>query len=146
MCCEFILNLKDNEMLYVSSSCFSDKKSVIFFDYENRKEIKTLNLNVDFDNTFISRISNNIIAISKSQKITLVDINKHVIIKSIDTQKNIHCLYKLKDKYLIVANHDNKKNVNQLQQYEIEEEGNNLKLISEKNDIEIGDYIKAIGY
>lgn len=109
MCCEFILNLKDNEMLYVSSSCFSDKKSVIFFDYENRKEIKALNLNVDFDNTFISRISNNIIAISESQKITLVDINKHVIIKSIDTQKNIHCLYNLKDKYLIVANHDNKK-------------------------------------
>ena len=52
----------------------------------------------------------------------------------------------LKDKYLIVANHDTKTNLNQLQQYEIEEEGNDLKLISEKNDIEIGDYIKAIGF
>ena len=32
-----------------------------------------------------------------------------------------------------------------MQQYEILDEGNDLKLISEKNYIEIGDYIKAIG-
>ena len=86
-----------------------------------------------------------LIAVAENQKITLIDIDAHAIVKSIDTKKNNHCLFNLKDKYLIVANHDTKKNVNQLQQYEILDEGNDLKLISEKNDIEIGDYIKAIG-
>ena len=146
MSCGFILNLKDNEMLYICSSDFNDKKTAVFYDYENEKKIKTFDLNIDFDYTFISRLSNKIIAISENQKITLIDIDTHEIIKSIDTKKNIHCLFNLKDKYLIVANYDTKKNVNQLQQYEIEEEGSNLKLITEKNDIEIGnDYIKAIG-
>ena len=146
MSCEFILNLKDNEMLYVIWPPFNDKKTFVFYDYNKGKEIKTLNLNIDFDNTFISRLSNKIIAVAENQKITLIDIDTHEIIKSIDTKKNIHCLFNLKDKYLIVANHDTKTNLNQLQQYEIEEEGNDLKLISEKNDIEIGDYIKAIGF
>ena len=146
MSCGFILNLKDNEMLYICSSDFNDKKTAVFYDYENEKKIKTFDLNIDFDNTFISRLSNKIIAISENLKITLIDIDTHEIIKSIDTKKNIHCLFNLKDKYLIVANYDTKKNVNQLQQYEIEEEGSNLKLITEKNDIEIGnDYIKSIG-
>ena len=91
MRCEFILNLKDNEMLYISTSDFSDKEKAIFFDYKNRKEIKSFNLNIDFDNTFISRLSRKMIAISESQKITLIDIDAHEIVKSIDTMKNIHC-------------------------------------------------------
>ena len=137
--CKFILNLKDNEMLYISCHSNSKEKAITFYNYEKKKEIKAIHINIDFDNIIVSRISNNIIAIYELQKITLIDTNNHEIIKSIENQKNIHCLYALKDKYLIVAK------AKKLEQYEFEEEGKNLKLISEKNDIEINDNIKNIG-
>ena len=142
--CKFILRLNSEKMAYIVSDNSLIKK-LVFYNYKDKVEIKTINIYVDVENKAISKINDNLLAACDSTKITLIDINQHKVVKLFDIYKNILCLYSLENKYLIISVIDDESEKSFLQKYKVNEEGNSLMLIKEKKDIKVDSFVKSIG-
>ena len=121
-------------MAYIDASDSAIKK-LGFYNYKEKKEIKSINIYVDVENKAISKINDNLIAAFNNTKITLIDIKQHKVVKLFDIYKNINCLYPIDNKYLIISVLDDESEKNFLQKYEVNEKGDSLMLIKEKKDI-----------
>ena len=147
--CKFILNINDEEMFYIATTkSYSAIKKAVFYKYKSRYTETTINIYADLENKPIAKITNDLIAVADSTKISLISTKERKVIKLIDIAKNIFCLYYLRDsyfRYLIVSDIDDNDEKNLLEQYKIDEYYYSVKLSREKNDMKIDSFIKTIG-
>ena len=122
-----IIQTKNNEICYFES----DNSALCFFDLNERKKITKINNISVTHNTYDSllMISNDLLFAAGENKLTIININSHSIIRSIDSSGSgwirVACLI---NNDMIITGDDNHKII----QWKIE--GDNLRLISKKEN------------
>ena len=106
-----IIPTKDYEVAILHNNKNIDC-SIIFYDWASKIEFKRIISLFDSDHkNVVRKISNNLIAIGSKNFIQLFDINKHEKLKNVQIFENkmghnIHCIFPIKNKFLLIYHQD----------------------------------------
>ncbi len=96
------LEIRENVISYIKESI---SNSIVFYDLETNKKIKTLNrldLFIDFRGQRIIRLNDKRIAVAGDGKVYLIDTNDYVILDEIESNQN-SCILKLFNNLFLVG-------------------------------------------
>ena len=125
------LEIKDNEIIFYS--VYSKPNSLVFYDLNKNKKIKTLNnlnLSIDIHGEKTNKLNDDEIVVAGNKKVYLIDFNNYEILHEINTNFYNCSILKLSNNLFLVGDENGN-----ITQYKIE----NKKIIKESSKLKSHD-------